>query len=49
MYIAASIVALIVSLVAAVKITKWYADRCVQNSKRIIESKLREYETIAAQ
>ena len=34
---------------AVVKMTGWYARRCVQQSKDIVESKLREFQTIAQQ
>ena len=35
--------------IVAVKFTNWYANRCVQQSREIVEGKLREYETIAQQ
>ena len=31
----------------AVKFTDWYSKRCVKNSMAIVQSKLREFETIA--
>jgi|EP01044_Picomonas_judraskeda_P004948 uncharacterized membrane protein YgaE (UPF0421/DUF939 family) len=52
MYIMWIVLAFVASMTmpyVVLKVTQRYADRCVENSKQIIESRLREYETIAAQ
>jgi hypothetical protein len=47
--IVSSIVALAILPSVVAKATKWYADRCVKQSMKIVQGKLREYETLAAQ
>ena len=40
-------VALMTGSLVAVKFTDWYSKRCVAQSMAIVQSKLREFETIA--
>ena len=41
------LITVLVMPVVAVRLTDWYAKRCVDQAKAIVEVKLREFETIA--
>jgi hypothetical protein len=47
--IVSSVIGVLVLPCAVLNLTKWYADRCVEYSKQIVNVRLREYETIAQQ
>ena len=43
------LIAVLTMPIVAVAFTDWYSKRCINQSKEIVEQKLREYETIAQQ